>query len=74
MKKQNHFIKVARRSGNDGRPAVVKVKNHPTEEQIRQRAYELYRARGGQGNPLIDWLQPERELIADVLGAERKRG
>ena len=74
MKKQSHIVKVTSPSGNDGRPEVVKIKNYPTEEQIGQRARVLYMARGGRGHPLIDWLQAERELMADVPGAERKRG
>ena len=33
------------------------------EEKIRQRAYELYEARGGQeGHDLDDWLQAEAEI------------
>jgi len=33
------------------------------EEEIRNRAYEIYLQRGGQpGNELEDWLQAEREL------------
>jgi hypothetical protein len=36
----------------------------PKEEQIRARAYEIYRARGGQpGHDMDDWLQAEYELI-----------
>lgn len=35
----------------------------PTQEEIAQRAYELYQARGGKpGNPDEDWLRAEREL------------
>jgi len=35
----------------------------PTPEQIRQRAHEIYLARGGAaGRELDDWLQAEREL------------
>jgi len=36
----------------------------PTEEQIRQRAYELYLERQGQteAGPLDDWLEAEAEL------------
>lgn len=35
----------------------------PTVEQIRVRAYEKYCARNGApGNPIIDWLEAEREL------------
>jgi hypothetical protein len=35
----------------------------PTEDEIRKRAYEIYRERGGgPGNALDDWLQAEAEL------------
>lgn len=35
----------------------------PTHEEIRQRAYELFEARGGApGDPVADWLRAEREL------------
>jgi hypothetical protein len=34
-----------------------------SEQQIRQRAYEIYLARGGQeGDEVSDWLAAEREL------------
>ena len=37
----------------------------PTGEQIRERAYELYIARGcEEGQELSDWLTAERELKA----------
>jgi DUF2934 family protein len=37
----------------------------PTEEEVRQRAYELYLTRGGtHGAALDDWLRAERELRA----------
>lgn len=36
----------------------------PLEEQIRQRAYELYEARGREdGHGLEDWLQAEAEIL-----------
>ena len=36
---------------------------YPIEEQIRQRAYELYLERGEQpGSEIEDWLQAEVEL------------
>jgi hypothetical protein len=36
-----------------------------TEEQIRQRAYEIFLARGAvPGDDLQDWLRAERELQA----------
>ena len=35
----------------------------PLEEQIRQRAHEIYLARGGSdGSDLDDWLQAEIEI------------
>ena len=35
----------------------------PTEEQIRERAYEIYLAGGSEyGHDLSDWLTAEREL------------
>jgi hypothetical protein len=33
------------------------------EQQIRERAYEIYQARGGQdGDELSDWIAAEQEL------------
>ena len=41
---------------NNPRPTYV-------DQQIRERAYEIYMARGGQeGNEVSDWLAAEREL------------
>jgi hypothetical protein len=35
----------------------------PTEDRIRQRAYERYQERGGEhGHDTDDWLEAEREL------------
>ena len=35
------------------------------QERIAARAYELYRARDGrQGDALADWLEAEREILA----------
>jgi len=42
----------------------------PTEDQIRQRAYEIAQARGGApGQELDDWLQAEREIKAGMQKA-----
>jgi Protein of unknown function (DUF2934) len=36
----------------------------PTEEQIRERAYEIYLARGCEtGHEISDWLAAEHELV-----------
>jgi hypothetical protein len=44
-------------------PEEVDSKPIPTQEQIRQRAHELYLQRGCQdGLELEDWLQAEAEL------------
>ena len=42
--------------------------SHSTREQeIRNRAYEIYLQRGGQpGRELEDWLQAERELATNL--------
>jgi outer membrane protein TolC len=41
-------------------------KSAPSHEEISQRAYELYVARGkAPGQEINDWLQAERELYAD---------
>lgn len=39
------------------------IKNAPTPEEIRRRAFEIHIERGGiHGCDLDDWLQAEREL------------
>jgi hypothetical protein len=50
----------------------------PTEERIRERAYELYLERGGEpGRDVEDWLLAEQELTElagariSWIGAER---
>ena len=55
-------------------PGLARRKSHgkivlrvaSREDEIRVRAYELYRARGAEpGRELEDWLQAERELTAE---------
>ena len=44
--------------------------NKPTDEQIRERAYELYLERGSEpGQEVEDWLAAEQELT-ELAGAE----
>ena len=46
-------------------PTIHTPKLPPTPEQIRQRANEIYMARGGAaGRELEDWLQAKRKLQA----------
>ena len=43
----------------------------PTPEQIQKRAYELFKARGGEpGRELDDWLLAEHELEAEIARRE----
>jgi hypothetical protein len=47
----------------DNRSAEAKSASPITREDIAQRAYALYLARGGEeGHDMDDWLQAEREL------------
>jgi hypothetical protein len=40
----------------------------PSLERIRERAYEIFVARGGEpGHDSEDWIQAERELQAEAL-------
>jgi hypothetical protein len=44
-------------------PPGVNDHNAPADEEIAQRAYELYVARGGEhGYHLEDWLEARRQL------------
>ena len=44
-------------------PAIDSPQLPPAEEEIRQRAHEIYVARGGtEGMALRDWLQAKQEL------------
>jgi Protein of unknown function (DUF2934) len=45
------------------KPVAETPRREVTDEEIRQRAYEIYLNRGGApGSELDDWLQAEREL------------
>ena len=46
------------------KPSTRKVSSEKIEDQIRQRAYELYEARGREdGHDLEDWLRAEEEVM-----------
>ena len=48
---------------------------HPTREQIRERAYFIYLARNGApGDAQADWLQAERDLISERAKTSIRRG
>ncbi len=47
-------------------PAPAPKLRVPTQDQIRQRAYEIFlRRKGGPGDPHSDWVQAETELKAE---------
>src|SRR6185437_1990448 len=47
----------------------------PTQEEIRQRAYEIYEARGREeGNEADDWFTAERELTNELGFSRRNPG
>jgi DUF2934 family protein len=49
-------------------PATVLGESQELENQIRQRAYELYEARGREdGHDLEDWLHAEEEITAKTV-------
>jgi outer membrane protein TolC len=52
------------RPKNQPKPGTSQANQQsPAEEQIRQRAYDLYRQRDGQGGSEVDdWLQAEAEV------------
>lgn len=44
----------------------------PSEDDIRRRAYDIYRSRNGTpGDPATDWLQAERELAAERVATPK---
>ena len=43
--------------------------SHPTEDEVRVRAYEIFLRRGGQtGHEIDDWVQAENELKQQIYG------
>ncbi|MCP4594295.1 MAG: DUF2934 domain-containing protein [bacterium] len=57
--------RVNKRGGSTSKTqkSVPDTRSELREEQIRQRAYELYLARGAcLGDPMGDWLRAEQEL------------
>jgi Protein of unknown function (DUF2934) len=45
---------------------VIEDRPQPTEDEIRERAYQIYNARnGGPGDEVNDWLKAEAELKAE---------
>ncbi len=50
----------------DGLKTITQTNVPSAEDRIRQRAYEIHQAHGGApGQELDDWLQAEREFLAE---------
>lgn len=63
---RKHKTDSNRADGNEATVPPERKLHSPTPEQIRQRAYEIHKARGGApGRELDDWLQAEREFLAE---------
>ena len=66
-------MKIRTRHANSAKenPPTIVARNHkPTPEQIRQRAQQIFLARGGTpGKELEDWLRAEQELKQERAGA-----
>jgi hypothetical protein len=59
VKRPSDKAKTPRSPKRDTRPGV----RPPTEADIRERAYQLFLARGAEpGREVEDWLEAEREL------------
>jgi len=63
-------MKTRKRQGNSARETTKTGPGAPaTIEEIRQRAHQIFMARGGTpGNELDDWLRAEQELKQERAG------
>ena len=48
------------------RATKPRVAMSPTEDRIRERAYEISCRRGGPPDPVADWFQAEQELLTEI--------
>jgi hypothetical protein len=52
--------------------ASIQESTRPSEDRIRQRAYERYQERGGDhGRDTDDWLEAEREVAGETVSRNR---
>jgi hypothetical protein len=52
---------------------MIETKNPPSQQDIAQRAYELYIQRGSKpGKDIDDWVRAEKELGAEALTASAR--
>jgi len=61
--RQNHRAGMPSEAGDDAPLESMSMSSEPSEEDIRNRAYQRYLERGGgHGLDFEDWLEAEREL------------
>ncbi|HLG99568.1 MAG TPA: DUF2934 domain-containing protein [Bryobacteraceae bacterium] len=60
---------------NEAETAGANENSYPSHDQIAERAFELWHARGCPiGSPEQDWLQAEAELLAEAAPRFVSRG
>ena len=73
----NTLMKARIQQGNSARESKPRKTTRgvaPTVEEIRQRAQEIFLARGGgPGNELDDWLSAEEQLKKERAGINKTR-
>lgn len=75
MKHQRRTMRINLPRRGEGVKTVLELKTRPTQDQIRQRAYEIHQARGdAPGRELDDWLQAECELKQEIAAPSTKNG
>jgi len=65
LRKTSKTNKAAEKATSEANAAPMVTVRTPTHDEIAQRSYEIFLARGGfqgMGSPEQDWLQAEREL------------
>ena len=52
---------------------LTRTSGRPNREEIELRAYQIFLGRGGlHGRDLDDWLEAERELLAEITRARTR--
>ena len=59
-------IKAAEAAAPVTETSIAKPAAAPTLDEIRDRAYQIFRTGANQSDPVADWFQAERELKAEA--------
>jgi Protein of unknown function (DUF2934) len=57
-------VKAAKAAAPEAETPVATTAAGPSSEEIRDRAYQIFRTGVNQSDPVADWFQAERELKA----------